>query len=282
MPELPEVQTTVKGLNKVLPGLVISNVWSDTISSFNQFKRAVTGSRIKEVGRRGKNILIYLSNNQVILIHMKMTGCLLYGVYQPGERFIHAIFSFSNKKQMAFSDLRKFGKIVLIKGEPLESPHLNHLGPEPLEQNFTFSKFKAILDKKPAWKIKTLLMDQTLIVGIGNIYSDEILWSAGVHPEEKEKDIPQKKFKVIFSSMKKVLKKSIALGGDSMSDYRNINGEKGKFQLYHRAYRRTGEKCEKNDGGVIIRKKLGGRSAHFCPVHQKLFRNPPERVIRAG
>ena len=84
------------------------------------------------------------------------------------------------------------------------------------------------------------------------------------------------------SSMKKVLKKSIALGGDSMSDYRNINGEKGKFQLYHRAYRRTGEKCEKNDGGVIIRKKLGGRSAHFCPVHQKLFRNPPERVIRAG
>ena len=313
MPELPEVQTTVNGLNKVLPGLSFKDVFSDLpkkkhkhknketikdLGYFNEFRKGIKGRKFIKAQRRAKNILIRLSGNQTILIHMKMTGHLLYGKYQeirppkgrrasgpswapavhgpledPYNRFIHVVFSLSNGKHLAFSDTRKFGKVVLIQTDKLnESPHLKHLGPEPLEKKFTFSKFKEALDKKPNQKIKIILIDQTIISGIGNIYSDEILWHAGVHPEEKEKNIPVEKLKAMFQVMKKVLKGGINFGGDSMSDYRNIEGRPGKFQLHHRAYQETGKKCKKNDRGVIIRKTLGGRSAHFCPVHQKLIK----------
>jgi formamidopyrimidine-DNA glycosylase len=289
MPELPEVQTTVSGLQGVLPKLRISGVWTDiavkkpslrhfddtikNLSFFNNFKKRVRGQKILRVTRRAKNILIHLADGDIILIHMKMTGNLLYGKYKPGDRFIHVIFELSNKKQLAFSDSRKFGKVTLIpKGEFETTPHLKHLGPEPLEKRFTFLEFKKALDKKPTWKIKTALMDQTLISGIGNIYSDEMLWYAGVNPEEREKNIPLPKMKAMFEAMKKVLKKGIDFGGDSMSDYKNIHNEKGEFQLHHQAYQKKGEKCGKKDGGVIIRKIVGGRSAHFCPVHQKLIK----------
>ena len=115
-------------------------------------------------------------------------------------------------------------------------------------------------------------MDQSLIAGIGNIYSDEILWRAGVHPTSLVGKIPLKNMKPMFAAMKEVLKAGINFGGDSMSDYRNIKGERGKFQDHHRAYRRTGKSCGKNDGGVIKRIVVGERSAHFCPIHQKLFK----------
>ena len=289
MPELPEVQTTVSGLKKVLPGLSIRDVWTDiavkkpslrhfddtikNLKFFNNFKSKIKNQKIVQVTRRAKNILIHLANQQIILIHMKMTGNLLYGAYRPGDKFIHVIFGLSNKKQLAFSDARKFGKITLIpENELTVSPHLAHLGPEPLEKNFTLSRFKEVLNKKPNQKIKTLLMDQRVISGIGNIYSDEMLWYAGVHPEEREKNIPGPKIKGVFDAMKNVLKKGINFGGDSMSDYRNINNEKGKFQLHHQAYQKKGQRCGKKDGGVIIRKKIGGRGAHFCPVHQKLIK----------
>ena len=275
MPELPEVETTVRGLKKVLPNLKIKNVWSDLKTkklNLEKLKKGVVGRKITSIKRRGKNVLIFLEKGKAILIHLKMTGHLLYGKYRPGGRFIHVIFSLSNGQQLAFSDIRKFGKVVLIEGDPYQSPYLSHLGPEPLEKNFTFLKFKEILDRKPNWKIKTLLMDQTLIVGIGNIYSDEILWQVGIHPEEREKNISLKKNQAMFKAVKKVLKKGINFGGDSVSDYRNIEGKRGKFQLHHRAYQKTGEKCGKKDGGVIIRKKIGGRSAHFCSVHQKLIK----------
>ncbi len=323
MPELPEVQTTVSGLKKVLPKLKITDVWSDLpkrkhahrnretikdLTYFNEFKKEIIGKKVIDVKRRAKNILIQLSgpstklgvNNQTILIHMKMTGHLLYGKYtyinpstgstsslqaklgagtwkptehgpleDPYNRFIHAVFSLSNGKHLAFSDARKFGKIVLVQTDKIyESSHLKDLGPEPLEKSFTFEKFKERLAKKPNQKIKIVLMDQSVISGIGNIYSDEILWHAGIHPEERMKHISKRKQKKMFQAMKKVLKKGIDFGGDSLSDYRNIKGEPGKFQLHHEAYQRTGEKCRKNDGGVILRKMIGGRSAHFCSAHQ--------------
>ncbi len=116
-------------------------------------------------------------------------------------------------------------------------------------------------------------MDQKIVAGIGNIYSDEILWMSGIHPEERVKNITDDKFKKMFDSMKEVLKKGISFGGDSMSDYRNILGKKGEFQLHHKVYQRKGEKCSKPGcKGVIIRIVVGGRSAHFCPVHQKLIK----------
>jgi formamidopyrimidine-DNA glycosylase len=143
------------------------------------------------------------------------------------------------------------------------------LGPEPL-QNLSLADFQKQLDKKPNGKIKTVLMDQSIIAGIGNIYSDEILWRAGVHPERLVKKISSSEMKKIWQAMSEVLLESISQGGDSMSDYRNIFGERGNFQNSHKVYRRTGEKClKKGCGGIIMRKVIGGRSAHFCSVHQK-------------
>ncbi len=325
MPELPEVTTTVKGLEIVLPGLKILDIWTDLAKKnpikqfkgtvkdaefFKYFKKEVTGAKVLGVERRAKNILINLSptpsaqkihlghspsgrGRNTILIHLKMTGHIIYGKYvydkkknkwephknerkalhDPYNRFIHVVFSLSNKKQFVFCDSRKFGKVTLLPTATAhETVHLKNIGPEPLLSGFTFPKFKAQLLKKLNWSIKTVLMDQTIIAGIGNIYSDEMLWLADIHPESKPVKIPEKLLRVLYASMKKVLNKGIDFGGDSMSDYRDINGERGKFQNHHNVYRKAKERCgKKGCMGVIIRKVINGRSAHFCNKHQKLF-----------
>ncbi len=302
MPELPEVETTVRGLRKTIVDLIIKDVWTDLATKdkrkadsvanpkyFISFKKEVAGKKIKSIERRAKNILINLSNGKTILIHMKMTGHLLYGKYKfsdktdkwiPGKgplsdsynRFIHFVFIFSNGKHLAFSDMRKFGKITLLNTKVAhDSKHLKDIGPDPLDKNFTLKVFEERFKRKLNGKIKTVLMDQSIIAGIGNIYSDEILWRAGVHPERKVSKIKEEELKKIFKAMKELLKKGINFGGDSMSDYRNIYGLPGKFQLHHEAYRRTGEKCRKKGcKGIITRKIIGGRSAHFCSIHQAL------------
>lgn len=281
MPELPEVETTVRGLRKTVIGLVIKDVWTDlstkdkrkmdTVANpryFSSFKKEIKNKKITGIERRAKNILINLSGRKTILIHLKMTGHLLFN---NRDKYVHLVFYLSGKNYLAFSDIRKFGKITLLPTETAhDTKHLNNIGPEPLDKNFTWQKLKGVLKKKPKTKIKTALMDQSLLSGIGNIYSDEILWEIGVHPEKNVKDIKDAEFKKMFSAMQKILKKSISLGGDSMSDYINLFGKKGKFQLCHNAYRRTGEKCKKRGcRGKIERKIINGRSAHFCSIHQK-------------
>jgi len=167
--------------------------------------------------------------------------------------------------------MRKFAKVTLIETKNREhNKELSHLGVEALD--ITLGEFKNILSKETR-PIKQMLMDQTLITGVGNIYSDECLWLAGIHPRSKPNKIPPKEVKKLMGAMKKVLKSGIDFGGDSMSDYRNIYGEKGKFQMNHNAYRKTGEKCsKKNCKGKIERTVVATRSAHFCPIHQKLFK----------
>ncbi|MFA6177727.1 MAG: DNA-formamidopyrimidine glycosylase [Candidatus Paceibacterota bacterium] len=283
MPELPEVETTVRGLKKTIVNLVIKNVCTDLVTKdkrkhdsvanpkfFKIFKKEILNKRILSIERRAKNILINLSGNKTILIHLKMTGYLFYGK-DPKIKFAHVVFTLSNKHYLVFSDIRKFGKITLFDTKIAhDSRHLNNIGPEPLDKNFTLKKLEECLNKKLNGKIKTVLMDQSVIAGIGNIYSDEILWRAGVHPERKVSSLKEKEFKLIFKAIKETLKKGIDFGGDSMSDYKNIYGLPGKFQLHHEAYRRTGEKCrKKNCKGIIIRKIINSRSAHFCYVHQK-------------
>lgn len=224
---------------------------------------------------------------------MKMTGHVLYGAYhktkhgnqeswvaqEPGplrddpfNRHIRLVFSLSNNKHLALSDLRKFAKITYIhKNELHTSKHTSESGPEPLDKTFSFTSFKNRLFLKKNRPIKQTLLDHTVIAGIGNIYSDEILWHAGVHPLEKIKDIPLNKLRLMFKATKDTLSKGIDLGGDSMSDYRNILGERGQFQATHNAYRKTGERCQKpRCTGIIERIKIGGRSAHFCNKHQRL------------
>lgn len=308
MPELPEVTTTVKGLQRVLPRLTITDVWTDlakknpikqfkeTIKSesfFKKFKREVEGAKVLNVERRAKNILINLSNKKTILIHLKMTGHIIYGKYvyakklnkwnpdkserealhDPYNRFVHVVFSLSNGKHFVFCDSRKFGKVTIMETSTAHNTiHLRGIGPEPLEKDFTFPKFRDRLLTKPKGNIKTVLMDQTVIAGIGNIYSDEMLWLSDIHPESSPAKVPTKQLKNLYTAMRKVLNKGIDFGGDSMSDYRDIDGKRGKFQNHHNVYQKAKEPCgKKGCRGVILRKVINGRSAHYCSAHQKLF-----------
>ena len=284
MPELPEVQTTVNGLNRTIKGRKIIRVTTtyksrhyngkDNIKDpkfFRKFKNLVVGQKILKAERRAKNVLMHLGNGHTIITHMKMTGHFVYD--RPDYPFVRLKFTLDNAKTLALSDIRKFAKVTLVKTADIEkNAHLEHLGPEPLDKSFGYETFKNQLSKKSKAKIKSALMDQSLIAGIGNIYSDEILWRAGVHPNSLTGKIPEKNTERMFKAMREVLRKGIDFGGDSMSDYRNIKGERGEFQEHHHAYRQTGRACHKKDGGIIKRIVVGGRSAHFCPTHQKFFK----------
>lgn len=302
MPELPEVQTTVDGINERAKGLVIRDVWTDYKSPsyagkdeiknpayFRKFKRSIIGAKIVRASRRAKNVLIHLSNGKIVLIHMKMTGHILYGRYafakgawkpadekgalnDPFNRFIHLVFSLSNGDHLALSDMRKFAKATLVDEATIdESEHLKKIGPEPLDTSFGVAELVAAVSKRPKGAIKSVLMDHTIVAGIGNIYSDEILWRAGIHPLERIENIPKSAWPTVLGAIKKVLARGLDFGGDSMSDYRNIRGERGAFQEKHEAYRGTGKRCgKKGCSGTIVRIKVGGRSAHFCDKHQKL------------
>jgi formamidopyrimidine-DNA glycosylase len=302
MPELPEVQTTVNGLKRLV-GEKISDIWSSYNSKyykgkktikdpkyFEYFKKQIMGAKITGAERRAKYILIELNNNRTIICHMKMTGHFLLGKYirhasgweaaetgplrDPFNRHIRLLISFASGKQLAFADTRRFGNMFLTEGRISDAKKIKEfekIGPEPLDKNFTFDEFKKVLYKKSHWRIKPTLMNQEIIAGIGNIYADEILWRASIHPEEITVKIKPEKLKLIFNAMKETLAHGISLGGDSMSDYRNIDGEKGKFQETHKAYRKTGDRCSKSGcKGKIIRKVIATRSAHFCDSHQKL------------
>lgn len=286
MPELPEVQTTVDGLNKTVKSRKITGVTTSYNSPyyhskeeiknplfFKEFKKRILGQKIIKAERRAKNILIHLSNGETILVHMKMTGYFFYN--PPKEaKFVRLTFNLDNGKILVFSDMRKFAKVTVLKTADIhDSIHLKDLGPEPLDSKFVFATFKERLSHKPKGRIKQVLMDPNVIAGIGNIYSDEILWRGNVHPLSHVSKIPEKNLKLMFAATKETLQKGIDFGGDSMSDYKNIEGEKGKFQDHHRAYKKNKEACMKRGcKGVLERVVVSSRSAHFCPIHQTLFK----------
>lgn len=290
MPELPEVETTVKGLRKKVLNRAFVNLWTDSKKiikkpKFEEFKKGIIGKKILEVRRRGKNIIFNLSGGYNLLAHQKMTGHFLAGKWQlkngtwepsekgpmqdPKNQFIRVIFFLDGGKMLALSDLRKFAKVELYKpGELEKSKDFQKLGPEPLDKNFNFKKFKEIFAEKKG-KIKQVLMNQELMVGVGNIYSDEALWKAKVHPLRETAKLTEKELKDLYTAIKYVLKKGIILGGESFADYRNIEGKKGDFDDERKAYKREGEKCYRC--GIIIKRiKVGGRSACFCPNCQKI------------
>lgn len=291
MPELPEVQTIVSDLQKILPGLKILDVLTDAKNLFRgdvfeKFKKETSGEKILEIKRNGKNILIHLSANKTILIHQKMTGHLLYGKWKKGgekwtseetgpmkddpmNRFVHVIFVLSNGKQLALSDMRKFAKILLSPTDTLSKLKDLNIGIDPLDKNFTLKKLKEIIKIRHGGKIKTVLMDQTLVAGIGNIYSDEILWLSGINPLKKAGELNTRETENLHEAIKEILIKAVKARGTSSSDYRDPSGKKGNYQNMVYVYRLTGKPCQKKDGGVITRIKVGGRSAHYCPVHQK-------------
>ncbi len=289
MPELPEVETTVLQLNNIQPKIVgrkFLDFWTDTPKlikkpSFSQFKKEILKKRIEKIWRRGKNIIFELSPQKYLLIHLKLTGSLLVGRWKkkgrkwepeiegplkedPFNRFLHLIFFLDDRRQIALSDLRKFAKVELLNPKELEE-ELSKLGPEPLAKDFTFEKFKEIFKNKKG-KIKKVLMDQSVLSGIGNIYSDEILFSAKVHPLREIKTLTEDELKRIYFFTKKILKKAIQFKGTSVADYRNVDGKKGQFEKFLKVYRK--EKCSVC-GKEIKKLKLGERSSYFCPRCQK-------------
>ncbi len=268
------------------------------IGFFNTFKKNIIGQKITGSTRRAKNILIELSSKHTILIHMKMTGHMMVGNYtyskknntwtvseseknnnlrDPYNRFLHLVITLKKgaaEKHLVMSDSRKFAKVTLLTHEADREKHLGNIGPEPINPDIPYNEFIQVLHAAPGKNrpIKTLLMDAVVIAGIGNIYSDELLFRSNVHPESRWINIPTIARKRIHAAMLSVLKKGIDFGGDSTSDYRDIHGARGGFQDAHLAYRKTGSPCSKKScTGTITRKVINGRSAHFCPVHQTLY-----------
>lgn len=290
MPELPEVETTVLDLKRKVLQRTFLNIWTDAPNlirrpKLEEFKKRIRGKKIEDIKRRGKFIIFYLSGNERLLIHQKLTGHLLVGHWKkekgkwvpqdkgpledPMNQFIHIIFFLDNDLMLALSDLRKFARVELLTEKEMEElEDLKKLGPDPLSKNFTLKKFQEII-KSQKRKIKQVLMDQKLISGIGNIYSDEILFRAKVHPFRPANKLKLEEIKRIYTYIKSVLRQAIKLGGESISDYRRPNGTKGGFDKERKVYRREGQPCY-ICGTKIEKRKIGSRSTYFCPKCQKL------------
>ncbi len=292
MPELPEVQTTVNDLNKKIKGLIITGVWTDwpkyfsakggPASGWRLFKKTVRGKKILKIWRIGKNIIFDLSGGKVMLIHQKMTGHLLVGKWriEKVNSYIHVVFFLSNGERLALSDLRKFAKILVVNKKDFKNlEDIKNIGPDPLLPSFKFGEFKKLITKKQG-TVKKNLMDQNVVSGIGNIYSDEILFAARIHPLKKIENLNETELKKIFNATKKILKKAVKLRGTSISDYRDPAGLAGRYGGVRLVYRKEGKKCPRlrqgfsgqanKCDGIIKRIKISGRSAHFCPICQKL------------
>jgi len=279
MPELPEVETIKTQLEKLIVGKKIEKVDVSLPRMvklpLDKFRKTVVGSEIKSVKRRAKILIFELSNGWSILIHLKLSGRLIFrrkGEALGGEdiKWNHLIYYFSDGSRLFHNDLRQFGYVKLIETDKLADFFKKEkLGPEPLEKDFNFNDFLAILKRKPKAKIKQFLMDQQNIAGIGNIYSDEILFFAGVHPLRRIKDLEPSEIKKIFEYTKKILTEALKFHGSTVDLYLDASGQKGKYVPRLKVYGREGEKCKKC-GGTVQRLKIGGRSAHFCPQCQKL------------
>jgi len=288
MPELPEVTTMVRGLqNKVLKRTIV-DVWTDSEKNikkpkdFKDFKDSLIRAEIRSIKRKGKLILFYFDNEKVLIVHPKMSGHFLFGQWEkkkgewkplmkgnledPMNRYIHLIFFLDNSEMLAFSDLRKFARIELWDRKDLDKADiLQVVGPDALE--ISLEEFEKGL-KENKKKIKQVLMNQSFISGIGNIYSDEILFRAGISPLREAKSLKKKEVENLYSSIKPIFKKAIEFSGSSISDFRKIDGSKGDFQNLAKVYGKEGKECP-NCKTKIKRVKIGGRSVHYCPKCQK-------------
>jgi len=299
MPELPEVQTVVNDLNKKIKNDTIVDFWSEwpkaikVPSSVEKFSKEIKNKKILGARRIGKNIFIDLSGGKTLYIHLKMTGHLLVkpanfqfpiSNFQINSKsktknldyfddkvnqYIRHKFYLKSGKTLAFSDLRKFGKIVLGDAEKINNlKEIKALGVDALDPKFTFKKFQEILSRSPKAKIGIVLMDQNKIAGIGNIYRSEILFKAGIMPERTIKSISENDLKKTYNATQKILKKAVKLRGTSDSDYRDTSGAPGNFQKILKVYNREKQKCKICDT-IIRRKTLGQRSVFICPKCQK-------------
>lgn len=290
MPELPEVETVVRALRPVLVGQTITAVRVTApprsmeltkVASGKSFARMLTGQRVTEISRRGKNILIRLESELILWVHLKMTGQFRHlppsAPADPHDLFVLTLSSTATDQlELRFNDYRRFGRWRLLTDAELRvHPSFCTLGPEPLEISSDDFLHRA---QKSTRQIKAALLNQSFLAGVGNIYADESLWAAGIHPLRPTTKIPSEALKELLTQLKRLLRRSIRLAGTTVDSYRGVNGQTGTFQRYLNVYGREGEPCPRC-GANIRRITIGSRSAHFCPRCQR----PPQtaRVRRA-
>ncbi|MDR3642005.1 MAG: DNA-formamidopyrimidine glycosylase [Candidatus Doudnabacteria bacterium] len=308
MPELPEVQTIAGELNRKLKNRIIksvnvnapkmisvgphtvSNIRIASQRSANQFVSLLKGKKFLSVKRRAKLLIFDVSGSLSMLVHLKMTGQFIFednkqraktgGKYRmfnninaslvrlPGNH-THVIFYFTDGSVLYFNDIRKFGYLKLVRDDELERvKELQSFGPEPLDKKFTIGAFFSAAKKRPMGKIKLTLMDPKVVAGIGNIYSDEILFHAGVRPTRPVSSLSNKELASIYKWIRPVLVKGIKAKGSSVGDFVRTDGSWGQMGKFHFVYGRKGQKCKKC-GHLIEAVKLGGRTGSFCPGCQK-------------
>ena len=281
MPELPEVETVRKGLEKKLRNFTIQEVDILRKSSIaypldiNQFKNGIKSSLIMKWNRRGKYLIADLkkfnNNNGFLIVHLRMTGYFKW-FEKKNTPCKHTRVRFFNqdKNELRFIDMRSFGQIWWIK-EDLDPKKiikgLGSLGPEPFSQNFNINYLSKEFSKRKR-TIKSVLLDQTVIAGIGNIYADESLYEAGLSPFREARSIAKNEIFKLRNAIIQVLTESIGSGGTTFSDFRDIEGSNGNYATQTKVYRRDGEECRKCKN-IITRKKIAGRSTHWCSYCQK-------------
>ncbi|NLZ92668.1 MAG: bifunctional DNA-formamidopyrimidine glycosylase/DNA-(apurinic or apyrimidinic site) lyase [Firmicutes bacterium] len=274
MPELPEVETIRRGLEQVLPGREIANVdvrYSGSIKkpTAKEFMAKLPGRRILELGRRGKYLQFFLDDNSVLIIHLRMTGKLIFS-HKPlaVDKHTHVIFTFTDQTTLHFNDIRKFGTIYWLPVKrQCEIKGLACLGPEPLSEDFCTDYMAEILAKKKS-SIKAVLLNQEFVAGLGNIYADEALFRAKIQPQRAAASITHKEAAALYTAICNVLQEAIDYRGTTMSDYRDATGAYGQFQQLLRGYRRSGKPCLVC-GTPIERVVVAGRGTHYCPHCQK-------------
>jgi len=290
MPELPEVETVRIGLSELLPGREIAKAEHDWPKSFPDdqadVQKFLIGAKVMAVKRRAKVLIIELNTKYSLVIHLKMTGQLVFRG-QSGERFgaghpndsltgelpdrsTRVIFTFAGGGKLFFNDQRKFGWVRLLPtAEVANLDFFQKLGPEPLNTDFTWKVLNERLSRRPNTNIKAALLDQTVIAGIGNIYADESLWGAKIHPSTPVKNLSGAKVKKLYESLVAVLKLAIEKGGSTDKNYVNAEGKRGSYLTFASVFRREGQPC-RCCGTTIIKLRVAGRGTHICPKCQRL------------
>jgi formamidopyrimidine-DNA glycosylase len=293
MPELPEVETIKKGLIRLIVGKTVKRVDIMSPKSFQgsqtDIQSFLIGQTIIGISRKGKVILIELNSDYVLLAHMKMTGQLVFvsdhrrfGGGHPSHSLIGELpdnttrvaIEFTDGSWLYFNDLRKFGWLKLIPNAALSQlEYFQKLGPELLDPDFDWQRLKTRLSRRPKTAVKPALMDQSVVAGIGNIYADESLWGAMVHPARIVSTLSDTNYRELYRSIIEILKLSLAKGGSTDRNYVDAEGNKGSYLDFASVFRRQGQPCPRC-GTTIVKIRLAGRGTHYCPTCQKLA--PPK------
>jgi formamidopyrimidine-DNA glycosylase len=287
MPELPEVETVRRGLERLIVGKRIAHVEHDTQKSFPNapadVKQFLVGAHIKAISRRAKVLLIDLDTDYSLVIHLKMTGQLVFrgqerfGAGHPTDSLIgdlpdrstRVTLTFEDGSHLFFNDQRKFGWVKLYP--TLEVPNIDFMkrvGPEPLDDAFTAKEFVQRLRRRNGTSVKAALLDQSVLAGVGNIYADESLWGACIHPASRVRDITDARLKTLHDELVTVLKLAIEKGGSTDKNYVNAEGKKGSYIDFARVFRREGLACPRHPDVIIEKTRVAGRGTHTCPVCQ--------------